>query len=101
MKKSILFACLLAAICAFQTNKVQAQKGGEAAAVGDNVVNLGVGLLGGYSYSGYSGISETPAFPAYYELVFKELGPGKLGLGGGLEYKSLSYNYSFGGYTAS
>lgn len=108
MKKSILVICLMAAMCGLQVNNVQAQKGkassaggGDAASVGNNVLNLGVGFLGGYSYAGYNGVTATPALSAYYEKIYKQLGPGKLGLGGGLEYKSVSYNYSFGGYKAT
>lgn len=68
---------------------------------GTNTLNLGIGLLGGYTYAGYSGVSSTPAFSAYYERSVATLGPGKLGLGAGLEYRNLSYNYSFGSYKAS
>jgi hypothetical protein len=107
MKKSILLVCLLAAICGLNANKAQAQKasskggGGETAAVGSNVLNLGVGFFGGYAYAGYSHVSETPAISLYYERIFKQLGPGKLSLGGGFEYKSVSSKYSFGGYEAT
>lgn len=67
---------------------------------GTNNLNLGIGFLGGYSYSGYSGISQTPALSAYFERGVTVLGPGTLGIGGGIEYRSLSYDYSYGGYNA-
>lgn len=77
-------------------HNVQAQSFKE----GTNVINIGVGFLGGYTYAGYSGISQTPALSAYYERGIVRLGPGALGLGGGLEYKSLSYKYLSGNYSA-
>ncbi len=70
-------------------------------ATGDNVVNIGVGFLGGYRLSGYSGVKASPALSAYFEHGFKELGPGVLGLGGGIEFRKVGYDYSYGGYEAS
>jgi hypothetical protein len=58
--------------------------------VGDNVVGLGVGIGGHYNaYSSYS--SQTPALGLYYEMGLTDLGPGVLGLGGFVGYKSLAY----------
>ncbi len=57
---------------------------------GDNVIGLGLGIGGHYgAYASYT--SQTPALGLYYEHGFKQLGPGVLGLGGFLGYKSLSY----------
>lgn len=64
--------------------------------IGSNVINGGVGVLGGLSYAGYSNLKSTPAINLYYERGFKELGPGKLGIGGGFEYKAISSEYSAG-----
>ncbi len=58
--------------------------------VGDNVLGVSVGIGGYYrAYSSYS--SQTPALGLSYELGVTELGPGILGVGGFLGYKSLSY----------
>ena len=69
--------------------------------VGTNVINLGVGLFGGYSYGAYNDVTRSPALSAYYERSAFQLGPGKLGLGAGLEFANTYYNYPSGGYKAS
>lgn len=95
MKTLNLFAAFLfSAVLSGETAKAQSFK------EGTNSLNIGIGFLGGYNYGTYSGISQTPALSAYYEHGVMPLGPGTLGIGGGLEYKSLSYDYSFGNYSA-
>ena len=59
---------------------------------GDNVLGVGVGLLGGYGV-GWSGsdYSQTPAINLHFDHGMGELGPGTWGLGGYVGYKSASY----------
>jgi hypothetical protein len=62
--------------------------------VGDNVLNLGIGL-GGYRYSYLSsynnGVTVTPTLCASYERGVSELGPGVLGISGFFARKSVRY----------
>lgn len=60
---------------------------------GDNVLGLGVGLLGGYNvgWSG-SGVSQSPAITFHYDHGMGDLGPGTWGLGGFIGYKTISYD---------
>lgn len=67
---------------------------------GTNVINLGVGVGGYYTYWG-SGYSSTPNFVISYENgTFGNVGPGTISLGGLLSYKDIThswvdgYNYS-------
>lgn len=59
---------------------------------GDNVLGVGLGLLGGYGV-GWSGsdYSQTPAINLHFDHGMGELGPGTWGLGGYVGYKSASY----------
>lgn len=64
--------------------------------VGDNVASFSVGVGGNYGASStYS--SQTPALGLGYEHGLMDLGPGVLGIGGYLGYKSLAYKYSVPG----
>lgn len=69
---------------------------------GDNVLGLGVGILGGYSvgWSG-AGTSQSPALNLHLDHGMGELGPGTWGLGGFVGYKTISYkdNSSYYGYS--
>jgi len=57
--------------------------------IGDNILGLSVGIGGNYSAgSAYS--SQTPALGLSYEKGIMDLGPGVLGIGGYIGYKSLS-----------
>lgn len=65
--------------------------------IGDKVLGLSVGIGGNYSAgSVYS--SQTPALGLTYEQGVTDLGPGVLGIGGYIGYKSLSSqtDYVFG-----
>ncbi|RTQ44872.1 hypothetical protein EJV47_27080 [Hymenobacter gummosus] len=73
----------------------RAQASGSTFNVGDNVVNLGVGLGSRYSYAG-SGVSVSPAFSLGYERGLRELGPGTLGVGVYAGYQGAKSD--FGGY---
>lgn len=81
---------LSVAVCLFafvHDNGAQAQAFG----VGTNVVGLSAGVGGHYRiYNSYT--SQTPALGLHYERAVTELGPGVLGLGAYLGYKSLSYH---------
>ncbi len=66
---------------------------------GTNVINLGIGLGGDYTYVG-SGVSSTPNFVISYDNgTFGNVGPGTISLGGLLSYKGASYNYPIPPYT--
>lgn len=66
---------------------------------GENVLGLGVGVLGGYTvgWNG-SGVSQSPALNFHFDHGMGELGPGTWGLGGYVGYKTISYkeNYNYG-----
>jgi hypothetical protein len=63
----------------------------QAFAPGTSIAALSAGVGGHYrAYNAYT--SQTPALGLHYERAVSELGPGVLGLGGYLGYKSLSYH---------
>ena len=65
--------------------------------IGDNVASFSVGVGGNYgASSSYS--SQTPALGLGYERGVMDLGPGVLGIGGYLGYKSLAHRYAGPGY---
>jgi hypothetical protein len=66
---------------------------------GTNVLGVGVGVLGGYSigFSG-SGVSQSPAFLAFFDHGMGDLGPGQWGLGGYVGYKTISYKENYLNY---
>lgn len=83
---------LLVIAVSFLTSSVNAQAFEE----GNNIVGIGIGI-GGY-YNAYSGsyTSQTPAIGLSYEKITGiDVGPGSLGLGGFLGYKSLTYEASY------
>jgi hypothetical protein len=66
---------------------------------GSKALNLGVGLGLGYGY-GLSGLHSTPAMSASFEYgVADNIGPGTIGVGGMVGYKS--YGWKSGGYKGS
>ncbi|MBL7952534.1 MAG: hypothetical protein JNM62_12540 [Flavobacteriales bacterium] len=93
MTRTVRYFALLSAFGAtalFQTATAQFE-------VGDKVLGLSVGIGGNYSAgSAYS--SQTPALGLTYEQGVSDLGPGVLGIGGYVGYKSLSAqtDYVFG-----
>ncbi len=60
---------------------------------GDNVLGVGVGILGGYSV-GLSGsnVSQSPAITLHYDHGMGQLGPGVWSIGGFVGYKTISYD---------
>lgn len=63
---------------------------------GDNVLGLGVGILGGYNvgWSG-AGVSQSPALNLHFDHGMGELGPGTWGLGGYVGYKTINYKQNY------
>jgi len=73
---------------------VQVQSNGYYFDKGSNIINLGVGLGGYYSYWG-GGYYQTPDFVIAYENgTFGDVGPGVISLGGLFAYKGISYNWA-------
>jgi len=68
---------------------------------GDNVLGLGIGILGGYNvgWSG-SGVSQSPALNLHFDHGMGDLGSGTWGLGGYIGYKTINYkeNYYYYNY---
>ncbi len=65
---------------------------------GTNVINLGVGIGGYYSFGGL-GVSASPNIIASYEHgTFGNVGPGTISLGGLISYKSFSYDNTYSYY---
>jgi hypothetical protein len=66
---------------------------------GDNVLGVGVGILGGYGV-GWNGsdYSESPAINAHFDHGMGDLGPGIWGLGGYVGYKTASYKAHYLNY---
>ncbi|MCW5899419.1 MAG: hypothetical protein KIT10_09145 [Flavobacteriales bacterium] len=65
--------------------------------VGTNVLSASVGI-GGYYGASSAYTSQTPALGLSYEKGITRLGPGELGLGGYLGYKTLANRYSGPGF---
>ena len=85
MKRTFLLGGMAAGLFLF-TSAVNAQF--EA---GDNVLGVGVGVLGGYGV-GLSGASQSPAITAHFDHGMGDLGPGTWGLGGFVGYKTITYD---------
>lgn len=68
---------------------------------GDNVLGLGIGILGGYNvgWSG-TGVSQSPALNLHFDHGMGDLGSGTWGLGGYVGYKTITYkeNYYYYNY---
>jgi hypothetical protein len=68
--------------------------GDEAFGKGSNVIGIGVGLGGEYTYFG-DGYTSTPNIVLSYDNgTFGNVGPGTISLGGLLSYKGISYDYT-------
>jgi hypothetical protein len=73
---------------------LMAQSGDEAFGKGSNILSLGVGLGGNYTYYG-GGYTSTPDFVLSYENgTFGDVGPGTISLGALLAFKGVSYDYT-------
>jgi hypothetical protein len=61
---------------------------------GSNIINLGLGLGGYYTYNGPN-YSSTPNFVLSYDNgTFGNVGPGTISLGALLSFKGISYDYT-------
>lgn len=90
LKKTLKALCMLTATASIpMAANAQFEKG-------DNVLGVGIGVLGGYSvgWSG-SGVTQSPAFSLHFDHAMGELGPGTWGLGGYVGYKTTSYKQNF------
>ena len=95
MKNRLIYSILAVGLL-FSTTAVSAQ----AFSVGTKHLSLGVGFGGYFSYAYFGDFSSTPTiFIAYDQGIIDELGPGNLGVGGFLAYKSSKYDYSYVNYS--
>ncbi len=75
------------------TSAVYAQSD-EAFGKGSNILNVGVGLGGDYTYFG-DGYTSTPDFVLSYENgTFGNVGPGTISLGALVAFKGIGYDYT-------
>lgn len=82
MKKIIAAVVALISMSAFD---LQAQQYFQP---GDNYINVGVGFASSYSYSGYGTLTGLPTLALSFDRGFKKIGPGVLGLGGGIQHRA-------------
>ncbi|HTA27422.1 MAG TPA: hypothetical protein VK809_06525 [Bacteroidia bacterium] len=76
------------------TPEVFAQSGDAAFEKGSNIINIGVGLGGNYTYFG-DGYTSTPDFVISYDNgTFGDVGPGTISLGALVAFKGISYDYT-------
>lgn len=95
MKNKLLIATV-AIIMVFGGKTVKAQ----AFYQGTFHLSAGFGLGGYLSYASFGEFNQTPTlFVAGDYGIIDDLGPGNLGIGGFLAYKSASYDYSYLGYS--
>lgn len=67
---------------------------------GSNTIGLFVG--GGVSYGYYGNVTETPALGVLFDHgLLSEIGPGTIGIGGVIAFKSSNYLYNSGNYKAT
>jgi len=96
--KNKLLVIATAIIMVFAGNTAKAQ----AFAAGTTHVSLGFGLGGYLSYASFGDFTSTPTlFLAVDHGIIDDLGPGSLGIGGFIAYKSAQYDYSYFGFTDS
>lgn len=100
MKKLLITSCILAlSVCSAMAQKKSDNASSAPFHKGSNTLGLGVGF--GMSYSYYGSVKQSPALALIFDHGIKDgLGPGNLGIGGIIGYKSAKYEYSFGDYTA-
>ena len=95
LKKSFKLALASVALLGMQAVPTHVFAADPAFDEGSNTIALGVGF--GVNY--YSNATVSPAFAFIYDHgFFPEVGPGTIGIGGIIGYKSASYDYGFGGY---
>ena len=98
-KKSITLAIGIACLVCIQAVSNYSTAAEPAFDQGSNTIGLGVGF--GLTYGYYGNTTASPALSFIYDHgFFPEVGPGTIGIGGIIGYKTASYNYSSGGYKA-
>ncbi|HRH65963.1 MAG TPA: hypothetical protein PLU53_06680 [Bacteroidia bacterium] len=96
------FKTVLAAACILFLQAVPTTVFGNEPAFdkGSKTIGLSVGF--GVSYSYYGSYSSSPALALTYDHgIVGEVGPGTIGIGGIVGYKSASYKYGYGDYKAT
>jgi len=65
---------------------------GDAFSAGDAVLNVGIGIGGNWGYGWGSGTTATPTMSVSFEKgLDAEVGPGTIGVGGVVAYKSITW----------
>ncbi|HNP47192.1 MAG TPA: hypothetical protein PKK99_03680 [Bacteroidia bacterium] len=100
LKKSFKLALASVALLGMQAIPTHVFAADPAFDQGSNTIGLGIGFGLGYSY--YSGATTAPALAFIYDHgFFPEVGPGTIGIGGIIGYKTAKYDYPYsGGYSA-
>ena len=92
----ILLLALIATT--FMITQSQAQRGDAAFNKGDKTigVSLGAGVSYGYTTYGSGRYSSLPAIAVTYDqCFFEDIGPGNIGIGGIIGFKSSTYKYDY------
>lgn len=90
MKKVNFIFSMLLLIIAVSVKAQSDSKSDNVYAKGTNVAGIGIGL--GSSIAGYSYGSQTPAISLQYERGVADAGPGVIGIGGYVGFKSYKYS---------
>lgn len=91
MKKNIIknSALLIAGVL---LSSVSMAQNAPAFDKGDNTIGISIGVGGNFNY--YNGYRSVPSFSLYYDHgSFGEIGPGTIGIGGIVGFKTASYDY--------
>ena len=101
MRKTILLLTLLWSATAHNTWAKKTDSGVKPAFdKGSTTLGLCVGV--GIDYDYYGTAVQLPAFGLVYDQgIIANVGPGTIGVGGLLAFKTAHYNYSYGGYKAT
>lgn len=94
--KNKLLLVVATIIMAASTNKAHAQE----FMAGNINVNVGFGIGGYLSYVSFGDFKTSPLLTVSLDYAYMDdVGPGTIGIGGLLGYKSSSYEYNYFGYT--
>jgi len=99
--KTKLFLFLAITIFVTVPSQTKAQKNGEPAfKKGSKILGFAAGLGGSYNY--YNDYNAIPVLALIYDQgFFDEIGPGNIGIGGIVAFKSATYKYSSDNYKAT
>lgn len=90
-----LYLPALIAVMGLLTARADAQ----AFEKGTNHICIGLGIGGYFTYASYGDYTSTPTFFASFDHgLVDDVGPGTIGIGAFLGYKSSSYTYDYFGY---